>query len=407
MEGTARATGPAFFSSLVEHLASLLDARHAIVGRIRRGERTDRVEALAAWSNGGLVSDLAYDLAGSPCENALEQGICVYPARVCERFPTDTLLREMRAESYVGAALVASPGEPMGVLCVLDDRPISGQRVEVAETILEIFASRAMAEIDRIEAHEKLLEQHQTLEDMLAERTSELAEAHARLDRAARLAGLGTLASGIAHELNNPLGSIRLACEELALDGESEAVRARAIECLVESVERCSETVKGIKRFANDEAAEKTRVDVNACIEAAATTRRRLRASGEVEIVVERLAPNAIVEGNRIQIEQVIDNLLQNAIHAPGTQCVVARSIALPGRIAIEVADDGSGIRDEDLPRIFDPFFTTRLREGGTGLGLSICHSIVEDHGGTIDARRPLDGGTCFRVELPAVKREG
>jgi len=360
------------------------------------------VEALAAWSNGELLSSLSYELAGSPCENVLEQGACIYPARVCELFPSDELLREMGVESYIGSALAASPGEPIGVLCVLDDRPIDADRLEIAETLLEIFASRAMAEMDRIEAHETLLNQHHALEDMLSERTGELAEAHARLDRAARLAGLGTLASGIAHEINNPLGTIRLACDELAQEGESDEVRERAVECLIESVERCSAIVKGIRRFANDEAAEKTRVDVNACIEAAAATRRRVRTPVPAEIVVERLAPDAIVEGNRIQIEQVIDNLLQNAIQAPGMTRVAIRSIAVSGRVVIEVADDGAGIRDEDLPRIFDPFFTTRLREGGTGLGLSICHSIVEDHAGTIDARRRPEGGTCFRVELPA-----
>ena len=404
MEGTARSTGPAFFSSLVENLASVLDASHAIVGRTRGGGDAARVDTIAAWSNGSLVPNFSYELAGSPCENVLEQGCCVYPAQVCDTFPSDTLLQEMGVQSYVGSALVASPGEPIGVLCVLDDEPLPAERLEMAQTILAIFASRAMAEIDRLDAHEHLVKQHRQLEEVLEERTSELAEAHERLGRASRLAALGTLASGIAHEINNPLGSIRMASDELALDGESEEVRARAVECLVDSVERCKSIVKGIKRFANDEAIEKVPLDANECIEAvvAASNRRLDDASARVSIA--RLAPAAPIEANRIQLEQVIENLLCNAIETPGVRRVTIRSFRKGDRVVIEVEDDGDGIDDESLPRIFDPFFTTRLREGGTGLGLSICHSIVEDHGGTIDVRR-LERGSRFRVELPAVSR--
>ena len=404
MEGTARSTGPAFFSSLVENLASVLDARHAIVGRIRDGGDAALVDTIAAWSNGILVPNFSYELAGSPCENVLEQGCCIYPAQVCDAFPSDTLLQQMGVESYVGFALVASPGEPIGVLCVLDDEPLPPERLEMAQTILAIFASRAMAEIDRLDAHEHLMNQHRQLEEVLEERTSELAEAHARLGRASRLAALGTLASGIAHEINNPLGSIRMASDELALDGESEEVRTRAVDCLIDSVERCKSIVKGIKRFANDEAIEKVPLDVNECIEAVVGVSNRRLDEASPRVSIGRLAATARVEANRIQIEQVIENLVCNAIETPGARCVTIRSLCEGDRVVIEVEDDGDGIDDTTLPRIFDPFFTTRLREGGTGLGLSISHSIIEDHGGMIDVER-LGRGSRFRVELPATSR--
>ena len=400
MEGTARQTGLDFFDALVEHLAGVLDARHAIIGRVRPD---GRVHTLSAWSNGRLAAPFSYELAGSPCENVMKQGACVHPAGVCEAFPSDSLLVEMGVESYVGAALAAEPGRPIGVLCVLDDEPVPKQRVDTSTTILEIFASRAMAELDRIEAHEALLEQHRLLEATLSERSAQLTDALGRLDRNARLAALGTLASGIAHEINNPLGAIRLVCEELRRDGASPEVRERSIERLVDHVDRCATIVRGVKRFATEETLEKTPLSVDDCVRHALEVCRDDATNRHIELQSELHASGACVEANRVEIEQVVTNLVRNATEATDATQVLVRTRTERGSVIIEVEDDGAGITETDRAQVFDPFFTTRREQGGTGLGLSICHAIVRAHGGAIDALPRDAGGTIARVELPRI----
>ena len=407
MEGTSRATGEAFFPAMVENLARALKTRYAILGRIDSGDAPG-IQTLAVWDGDVLAENFRYDLTGSPCEQVLESSTCFFPERVLDHFPGDALLAEMKVECYVGTPLITDSGEPVGVLLVMDDRPMEPARIPVTTMVLEIFASRATAELDRLSAQRALLQHKLRLEELVEERTAELKRSEDRLERSSRLASLGTLASGIAHELNNPLSIIRLVCETFEPHPERSADWRQARDRVVESVERCKQIVAGIRRFALDEPSQKTRFDLEECVRASMELCRgeAVRRQVALDLEVDAAAARPEILANRTELQQLLVNLIENALLSSGVARIRIRfgpgAEGGRGGWALEVEDDGAGIAKEDLPRVFDPFFTTRLDDGGTGLGLSVCHGIVRDHGGEIDVWSEPGSGCRVRVELPA-----
>jgi PAS domain S-box-containing protein len=240
-------------------------------------------------------------------------------------------------------------------------------------------------------------------------------EMEARLVRADRLAALGTLLAGIAHEMNNPLSYVTLAIEEMSEALEVDADRLplpQVKERLTEvrgGVQRVTSIVRQLRATSRPESEERGPVDLTAVIESAlrvAQNQIRHRA----RLVVDREAVPPLM-GNAQRLEQVFLNLLVNATQALPDGCPDNEIRVRLGRlgeeqVVVEVRDNGPGIAPEVLPRIFDPFFTTKNVGVGMGLGLSICHGIVTDHGGSIAVEPRLpDGGACFRVTLPVMKQ--
>jgi PAS domain S-box-containing protein len=242
-----------------------------------------------------------------------------------------------------------------------------------------------------------------------------------RLRNADRLAGVGALAAGVAHEVNNPLAyvSANLAVLDEALArltsagpaGPAAAERLdelrQALRDAMDGAARVRDIVRGLRQFAQpSRGEERAPVDVRTEIEAAVgiarneiAHRARLRVELPERLPAVRAAPH--------ELGQVFVNLLVNAAqaipegHAQDQEVrITAREEA--GRVLVEVSDTGAGIDQADLARIFDPFFTTKPVGTGTGLGLSVCHGIVTALGGTIEVDSAPGRGTCFRVSLPA-----
>jgi PAS domain S-box-containing protein len=238
-------------------------------------------------------------------------------------------------------------------------------------------------------------------------------EMEAELMRRERLAALGTLLAGIAHEMNNPLSFVKLGVEhalsslEGMQSGSSEVRELREIlGDVLHGVERVAGVVRQLRASSRPEVERRGAVDLRQVVQGAirmAHNELRHRARLHTD-----LAEVPVVEGNAQRLEQVFLNLLVNATQAlpearPGNEIgVVLR--ARPGEAIVEVTDNGPGIPVEVLPRIFDPFFTTKPVGVGMGLGLSICHSIVTAHGGSITVDGEA-GRTVFRVTLP-LRRE-
>ena len=154
--GTAAVTGEEFFPALVRHVAAALDAHCAAVTQVVDGER-DRLRILAMWVGRDWVSNFEYDLTHTPCERVMrESKTCYYPNNIQELFPEDGFLADLEAASYMGTPLLNSSGEPIGHLCVIDKKPLTGE--QRARSILEIFAGRAAAELQRKQAEEALRE---------------------------------------------------------------------------------------------------------------------------------------------------------------------------------------------------------------------------------------------------------
>jgi C4-dicarboxylate-specific signal transduction histidine kinase len=243
----------------------------------------------------------------------------------------------------------------------------------------------------------------------LERREQELRVKQAQLVQAGKLATLGELTTGIAHELNNPLNNIGLfvgnALDEIAAGHVDDARVAGQLREAMEQVERAGEIISHLRTFGRAAAVQFERVDVNEVLERALSFMHEQLRLCNVTLALDLDGADTFVEGNAIQLEQIVINLLTNARDALREQDG-ARSIRLTTRrleeaVRIVVADNGSGIPTELEERIFDPFFTTKEVGGGTGLGLSITYGIVTDHGGTISVGSAPGGGAAFTIELP------
>jgi PAS domain S-box-containing protein len=237
-------------------------------------------------------------------------------------------------------------------------------------------------------------------------------EMEARLAQSERLAALGTLLAGIAHEMNNPLsyallgieGALR-AVERLTAPSNEMARLREMLESAHHGATRVAAVVGQIRASSRPEFDERGPVDVRRAIEAALRI-----AHNEIQHrarLVTELGAVPRVLGNEQRLEQVFLNLLVNAIQAlpdgrADNEIRVTLRASAAGEVVVEVSDNGPGIPDEIRSRVFDPFFTTKRIGMGLGLGLSVCHGIVTSHGGTIAVDSKVGRGSTFRVVLPA-----
>jgi signal transduction histidine kinase len=231
-----------------------------------------------------------------------------------------------------------------------------------------------------------------------------LQETQAQLIQADKLKALGTLLSGMAHELNNPLSTIQLSVQLLKRQHVlPEPVRAR-MDVVEEECERAARIIRELLVFARRKPPERKRVDLNEVARAALALQGPEFDLSGIRVATE-LGPLPPIWGDAHQLQQVLLNLLSNAAHAikttPGAGVLTVRSRELAAGVVIDVEDDGPGIAAENLSRVFDPFFTTKGVGEGTGLGLSLSIGIVEAHGGSMHVENIPGGGARVTLKLP------
>ncbi len=224
--------------------------------------------------------------------------------------------------------------------------------------------------------------------------------------RAERLATLGELAAGVVHELNNPLTSITVYAEYLVRKLESQGVDAPDIEKLRRigaSAQRILRFSRDLVQYARPSGKETENVDLAAVVRQSASICEHLVERGGITLGIEVDPQLPVIQAVAGQLEQVLINLITNAVHAVenGGKVVVRAQIDGPSTVLIEVADSGSGVPEPDRDRIFEPFFTTKPDGKGTGLGLSIVRNIIDQHRGQISVTRSDLGGAAFRVVIP------
>lgn len=249
---------------------------------------------------------------------------------------------------------------------------------------------------------------------VLARDVTDRRRLEARLVHADRLAALGTLAAGVAHEINNPLTYVLLNLQLLdrtlvapADETTSDRMRERIAEAR-EGAERVGAIVRELRAFSRAEDERRGPADLRVVLEAAVKMASRdIRPRARL---VKEWNEVPVVDANEARLTQVFLNLLINAAHAipdgepDENEIRVRASTDAAGRAVVEVSDTGSGMPREIVSRIFDPFFTTKPLGEGTGLGLSVCHGIVTSLGGDITVESQLGAGTTFRVRLPPLR---
>ncbi len=298
----------------------------------------------------------------------------------------------------------------IGALTVMDDRPEKQFQKEDVD-LLELLAPQVAVSIRNARLYQELQERIE------AQRLVEN-----RLIRSARLAAVGEMAAGVAHEINNPLTTVIGFVELILHDLLPDAPQRADLELVLKEAQRTRGVVRRLLDFSRPTENIQVSTDMNGLVEETlALVQHQARASNiEVSLDLDHEISWITVDPN--QIKQVLLNLLHNAILAmpEGGSIILktsrvlresGRSSNASGRskndhwLSIEVRDTGEGIDPENLERIFEPFFTTRSPGVGSGLGLSVSYGIISDHGGSIEVESILGEGSCFTIYLP-FKRE-
>ena len=286
--------------------------------------------------------------------------------------------------------------------------------------VIDLLASVEMLEVDgrpHLLAHaidvreRKRLEQEigRAVEERFARQDREIERSRSRLDAQSRLASIGTLAAGIAHQINNPIGAIRMIAEVARLEtqtptGEPAPVSA-SLDRIVREAERCGRIVRGLMQFARKEPMSTWPGDLNDAIADAVRRKRRDTSRRNTAISTKLCHEPLPASINPMAVDQILTHLLDNAFEASEASAtpiqVEIETRRAGGSAIVSVRDDGPGMPPEALAQAFDPFFTTRLERGGTGLGLSIVHGLVKELGGDTELVSPGQGGVDVRIELP------
>jgi two-component system NtrC family sensor kinase len=257
-------------------------------------------------------------------------------------------------------------------------------------------------------ANKELIEWGTTLEKKVKDRTKELLEMQGQLIQSEKLASIGKLAAGIAHEINNPLGGILIYSHLLLEDQKKDTVQYENLKKIVKETTRCKDIVKGLLEFSRPKEPQMVPTDINDIVNRALSLFERQALFQNIRVNKEFAAlPQVVADGS--QLQQVFANIIVNAAEAmDGNGTLTIRTVLdrPGGYIKVEFADTGHGIKEEDMPRLFEPFFTTKEVGKGTGLGLAISYGIVQKHEGSIQVRSELGKGSTFTVTLPVQKEE-
>jgi two-component system NtrC family sensor kinase len=253
----------------------------------------------------------------------------------------------------------------------------------------------------------KLCEAIDSMAEAVANREQQLAHlTRQQIGQSEKLAAIGRLAAGIAHEINNPLTGVLTFAHMLRQKANMDPQDLEDLDVILRETTRVREIVRGLLDFARESPSTRQPLDLNEVVERTMTLIRSQKGFHKVQLAEDLDGELPPVVGDRNQLQQVLLNLCLNACEAmQGGGVLSVRTRSEGGRVALEVSDTGCGIKPEHLAKIFDPFFTTKPVGKGTGLGLSVSYGIVEQHGGTLEVASEEGRGTSFTVRLPTVER--
>lgn len=246
------------------------------------------------------------------------------------------------------------------------------------------------------------------------QRNKELADINARLQTAQqqlvqseKLAAIGQLTAGIVHDVKNPLAVIKGLAEVMLDDPDHDAEERSWLANIRDNAAKANQIVSDLLKFARQSNLERTQRDLRETVQASVRLTEYLARRARVKVVSDMPAQPVIMAYDAQQVEQVLINMIHNAIQAMPDGGALRLSLSQASEAAaLAIQDTGKGIAPENLSRIFDPFFTTKPEGEGTGLGLSVSYGIISNHGGRIDVESQLGEGTTFIISLPKPRPE-
>ncbi len=306
-------------------------------------------------------------------------------------------------ERTIDPGILSSPGRHEGF--VLEN--VSGNKIPVELRVSPLKGSRGETHLSVIEN----VQEKQNLEQQLIRNHVELKHAFQELSRtqaaltqSAKLASLGELSSGIAHELNQPLQAILGFSQELAEFEKLSPSGTEFVQDIIHASRKMAQIIKSLRSFAREAGEETTETSVEHAVREAAKLMSHSLTQKGIRIEIHAPAGIPLILANPIQLEQVFVNLMSNARDAieasrPGQGLIrIGISSTPAGEVAVSVSDDGCGMSEEVRSRIFDPFFTTKEVGKGTGLGLSISYGILKKLGAGIEVKSEPGHGTEFKI---------
>ena len=421
IEGVSNNYGKSFFESITLKMHQVIGADFTFIARLDIDAYVRRTIALAAGDE--IVGNMEYSLEHTPCANVADNSVCMYPDEITRLFPDDQLLIDMGIEGYIGTPLHDANGHVMGLTVALYKKPI--ENPEFIQTIFQVFSGRIAAEIDRMEyaqaLEEKVSQRTQHLEDAL----TQLKLTQKQLIHQEKLASLGGVVAGVAHEINTPLGLVKTSTsfqrdllKQLAQTFETQSLTLSGMKAFIEASEEASTAIelnleRAIDLVNNFKFAAVDRIDSN------------LHEHQLNKFMQHLITPlNAEFERNHIQVKcviaddikivtfgsdlsQVLNNLIMNAcVHAfSGIENpeLILQAKEVDGSIIVEVKDNGVGIDERIRDCIYEPFVTTKRNQGSTGLGMNIVHNLVTCRLAGKISLLPVEHGTTWQIVLPKV----
>ena len=383
------------------------DASRAIGTRVSKEVYDQVFEKKLPWIDRAFVVNHWYITSYEPIKNIKEEVIGILSVGILEEKFVD-----MRKEAILDfwgitlagmlAAFIVSWFLARGIL-----KPI--KRL--------VFASQELAKGNleyqiKIKSNDEIGELGKTFNRMvssLKERDEQLKEnTQQQIMKSERLASLGTLAAGVAHEINNPLGTIsmysQMTFDELAEDNES---CRENLAIVIKQTDKAARIVKNLLEFARQSEPEMRMLDINEVLKQSIAITAHAAELRNIKMAINLNSEIPGIEGDSDKLQQVFINMIINAIHAMpdgGELTIAARPVKDGNFVEIEISDTGCGIPEENIKKLFDPFFSTKETGEGTGLGLSVSLGIVERHGGSIDVRSKVNEGSAFTIKLPVKK---
>jgi signal transduction histidine kinase len=309
-----------------------------------------------------------------------------------------------KALGSAGLALLSlSPNPERGAYLLLRLSADDTGRIPTLQNLLQAVASQARVVAENIELYDSLLAANRNLTAL-----------QWQLVHSGKMAALGQLAGGVAHEINNPLqimlGRIQM-IQMMSEDKKPAANKAKVrdeLNLVTEEVLRIRDIVRNLLDFSRQGKRETSfaPMSLDDTVKDVLALLQHQLISNQVDVKLDLEGTGTRILGNRNQLKQVFINLFMNAIHAMENEPRVLEitTALVEGTVIATVRDSGSGISQENLSRIFEPFFSTKSM--GTGLGLSISYGLIKDHKGTIEADSQESRGTCFTIRIPKLSDE-